>query len=269
MPPWLLGPPWRAGAGQKPPPQQYRWLLIHKKFRQQDLFKRRYIASRQLQVGPVDNHGKAATAKEEARAALEAQRAQRDETIQQAQANAEEIEAKARDTAERLKTQSAEAKEESDRMILERENEMRLRKIELDRIETEIREQADSYAMRVYREADEYRRTSERRALDLERQAQEILDQAKNTAGDISKNALEDARRNLANALDLVNTIFSDVSGSMSEVGRIRQLLGDSVERIRDQQLPAFSQEAFDDEPETMRLTPGTLNKSSTAEETA
>ena len=134
-------------------------------------------------------------------------------------------------------------------MIRERENDLRLRKLELDRIETEIREQADSYAMRVYREADEYRRTTERRSLDLEQQAQEILDQAKKTSADITKNALEDARRNLANALDLVNTIFSDVSGSMVEVGRIRTLLGDSVERIRDQQLPAVSLDQINTPP--------------------
>ena len=197
----------------------------------------------------------ATTAKQEAREALESQRAERDEVIRRAQDNAEEIETKAREAAETLEATAKAATEESDRMIRERENDLRLRKLELDRIETEIREQADSYAMRVYREADEYRRTTERRSLDLERQAQDILDQAKTTSGDITKNALEDARRNLANALDLVNTIFSDVSGSMVEVGRIRTLLGDSVERIRDQQLPALSRDEVDTTPPPKLLT--------------
>lgn len=197
----------------------------------------------------------ATTARQEAREALESQRAERDEIIRRAQDNAEEIEANAREAAEALEAKAKAATEESERMIRERENDLRLRKLELDRIETEIREQADSYAMRVYREADEYRRTTERRSLDLERQAQDILDQAKTTSGDITKNALEDARRNLANALDLVNTIFSDVSGSMVEVGRIRTVLGDSVERIRDQQLPAFSPDEVETTPQPMRLT--------------
>ena len=191
----------------------------------------------------------ATTATQEARDALESQRAERDEIIRRAQDNAEEIETKACETAEALEAKAKAATEESDSMIRERENDLRLRKLELDRIETEIREQADSYAMRVYREADEYRRTTERRSLDLEQQAQEFLDQAKKTSADITKNALEDARRNLANALDLVNTIFSDVSGSMVEVGRIRTLLGDSVERIRDQQLPAVSLDQINTPP--------------------
>jgi hypothetical protein len=54
----------------------------------------------------------------------------------------------------------------------------------------------------------------------------------------------------------------------MSEVGRIRQLLGDSVERIRDQQLPAFSQDALEDDSSTTRHTPEPLTQSSTAEGT-
>jgi hypothetical protein len=109
---------------------------------------------------------------------------------------------------------------------------MRLKKLEIERVEIEIREQADSYALRVYREADEYARSSERRSLETEKQAEEILHQARVVSREQTANSLATSRHYLEEALGLVNTIFSDVNGSLLGVQRIRQVLGDSVDRI-------------------------------------
>jgi hypothetical protein len=68
--------------------------------------------------------------------------------------------------------------------------------------------------------------------LDLEKQAQEILAEAKRSAHDITGRAATSARKNLEESLRLVNLIFSDVSGSLVEVTRIRAVLGDQVERL-------------------------------------
>jgi len=45
-------------------------------------------------------------------------------------------------------------------------------------------------------------------------------------------NSLATSRHYLEEALGIVNTIFSDVNGSLHGVQRIRQILGDSVDRI-------------------------------------
>jgi ABC-type dipeptide/oligopeptide/nickel transport system ATPase subunit len=58
------------------------------------------------------------------------------------------------------------------------------------------------------------------------------LDDAKRTANDITARAVSSARKNLEESLRLVNLIFSDVSGSLVEVTRIRSVLSDQVERL-------------------------------------
>lgn len=150
--------------------------------------------------------------------------------LDQARARAEHLESEAQSTLD-------EATQRSEQLS----SELRLQKQELDRTETDVRDEADSYSLRVRREADAYAAASERRALDLERQAEEILAEAKRTAHDITSRATTSARKNLEESLRLVNLIFSDVSGSLAEVTRIRNVLGDQVDRLVTQETPVQS----------------------------
>lgn len=154
------------------------------------------------------------------------------EIVSDAQARAAEILLKATQSAEELEAKAEATKDDATRRSAAMEDELRLRRLEIDRMETDIREQADAYAMRVYREADNYARTTEGRAMDLEKQAEEILTAAKRAAQDTNARAVDSARRNLEDALGIVNAIFSEVNGSLVDVSRIRQVLGDSVERL-------------------------------------
>lgn len=154
------------------------------------------------------------------------------EIVSDAQARAAEILLKATQSAEELEAKAEAEKDDATRRSAAMEDELRLRRLEIDRMETDIREQADAYAMRVYREADNYARTTEGRAVDLEKQAEEILTAAKRAAQDTNARAVDSARRNLEDALGIVNAIFSEVNGSLVDVSRIRQVLGDSVERL-------------------------------------
>jgi len=159
-------------------------------------------------------------------------RASVEELIGKAREDAGVIVAEAITRAESIRLDVIALQEEAVRKTKEVENDLRLKKLELERAETDIREQADAYAMRVYREADEYARSSERRSLDMEKQAEEILHQARVMAREKAANSSATSRHYLEEALGTVNTIFSDVNGSLLGIQRIRQILGDSVDRI-------------------------------------
>jgi len=75
----------------------------------------------------------------------------------------------------------------------------------------------------------------------MEKQAEEIRAEAKRTAFDITSRATTKARKNLEESLRLVNLIFSDVSGSLAEVTRIRSVLGDEVQRLAVKEAPTPS----------------------------
>jgi len=156
----------------------------------------------------------------------------------QAEEDAQAILTTARARAEHLEAEAASTLETAAKRSEELSSELRLQKQELDRHEADVRDQADSYSLRVHREADAYSASSERRALDLEQQAEEILAEAKRTAHDITSRATTTARKNLEESLRLVNLIFSDVSGSLAEVTRIRTVLGDQVERLAVKEAP-------------------------------
>jgi cell division septum initiation protein DivIVA len=149
-----------------------------------------------------------------------------------AEGHAQSIVDSARARAEHLEAEAKSTLDDATKRSEQLASEMRLQKQELDRHENEVRDQADSYSLRVLREADSYARSSETRVLDLEKQAQEILAEAKRSAHDITGRAATSARKNLEESLRLVNLIFSDVSGSLVEVTRIRAVLGDQVERL-------------------------------------
>jgi cell division septum initiation protein DivIVA len=165
------------------------------------------------------------TVREDAKLAAEdirlAAEAQAQSILDSARARAEHLEAEAKSTLE-------DAAKHSEQLS----SELRIQKQELDRYENEVRDQADSYSLRVLREADAYARSSETRALDVEKQAEEILAEAKRSAHDITSRAATSARKNLEESLRLINLMFSDVSGSLVEVTRIRAVLGDQVERL-------------------------------------
>lgn len=175
--------------------------------------------------------------REAALAERDAQKASADDIISRARKDAADIVADAQVRADSLIDDAEASQQESQKRVREMENDLRLQKLELDRIESDTREKAEAYAMRVYREADEYAKSSERRALDLEKQAAEILQAARVNAHDQTTRSLQTARRYLEEALGLVNGIFSDVNGSLLEVQRIRQILGDSVDRIAQTEL--------------------------------
>jgi cell division septum initiation protein DivIVA len=149
-----------------------------------------------------------------------------------AEAQAHSILDSARARAEHLEAEAKSTLEDAAKRSEQLSSELRIQKQELDRYENEVRDQADSYSLRVLREADAYARSSETRALDVEKQAEEILAEAKRSAHDITSRAATSARKNLEESLRLINLMFSDVSGSLVEVTRIRAVLGDQVERL-------------------------------------
>ena len=155
----------------------------------------------------------------------------------------------------KLELEAKEIQAEAVKRAQDIDSELRAQKTQLDRKEAEVRDQAESYAMRVQREADQYAKTAEQRALDLEKQAEEIVLQAKIAAHDTTSRALSNARKNVEESLGLVNTIFSDVSGSLTDVDRIRRVLSDQVERLSARE--PLAQEVTDVSGPTTAVTPG------------
>jgi cell division septum initiation protein DivIVA len=179
-----------------------------------------------------ETEAEADATREEARSLRDEAKTEANEIRTSAQADAKSILESARSRAEELQGEASGMLEDAAKRSDQISSELRLQKSELDRQEGEIRDQADSYALRIHREADSYAQASEKRALDVERQAAEILAEAKRSAHDTAARATSTARKNLEESLRLVNVIFSDVTGSLSEVTRIRQVLGDQVERL-------------------------------------
>ena len=175
---------------------------------------------------------KATEANDEALELKDSTQAAAKEIIAQAGERSNTIVASAQERAEKLEDEAKKILAEAVKRAQDIDSELRAQKTQLDRQEAEVRDQADSYALRVYREADQYAKTTEQRALDLEKQAEEIVLQAKRAAHDTTSRALSNARKNVEESLGLVNTIFSDVSGSLTDVARIRRVLSDQVERL-------------------------------------
>jgi len=175
---------------------------------------------------------KATEANDEALELKDSTQAAAKEIIAQAGERSNTIVASAQERAEKLEDEAKKVLAEAVKRAQDIDSELRAQKTQLDRQEAEVRDQADSYALRVYREADQYAKTTEQRALDLEKQAEEIVLQAKRAAHDTTSRALSSARKNVEESLGLVNAIFSDVSGSLTDVARIRRVLSDQVERL-------------------------------------
>lgn len=188
-----------------------------------------------------DIESEAQSAREQAQSLREQAKLEADDIRSKAEDNATSILNSARSRASHLEEEAASTLEDAAKRSEQLASELRLQKQDLDRHESDVRDQADSYSLRVHREADAYARASEKRALDLEKQAEEILADSKRTAFDITSRATTSARKNLEESLRLVNLIFFDVSGSLSEVTRIRGMLGDEVERLAVKEAPTQS----------------------------
>ena len=188
-----------------------------------------------------DIESEAQSAREQAQSLREHAKLEADDIRSKAEDNATSILNSARSRASHLEEEAASMLEEATKRSEQLESELRLQKQDLDRHESDVRDQADSYSLRVHREADAYARASEKRSADLEKQAEEILADAKRTAFDITSRATTNARKNLEESLRLVNLIFSDVSGSLAEVTRIRSVLGDEVQRLAVKEAPTQS----------------------------
>jgi len=188
-----------------------------------------------------DIESEAQSAREQAQSLREHAKLEADDIRSKAEDNATSILNSARSRASHLEEEAASMLEEATKRSEQLESELRLQKQDLDRHESDVRDQADSYSLRVHREADAYARASEKRALDMEKQAEEIRAEAKRTAFDITSRATTKARKNLEESLRLVNLIFSDVSGSLAEVTRIRSVLGDEVQRLAVKEAPTPS----------------------------
>jgi cell division septum initiation protein DivIVA len=186
-------------------------------------------------------HSEAEAAREQALSVRDEAKLEAENIRSQAEEDALSILGSARARAAHLEEEAASTLEDATKRSEQLASELRLQKQDLDRHESDVRDQADSYSLRVHREADAYARASEQRALDLEKQAEEILADAKRTAFDITSRATTSARKNLEESLRLVNLIFSDVSGSLAEVTRIRGMLGDEVERLAVKEAPTQS----------------------------
>jgi len=174
----------------------------------------------------------ATEAKAEALAEKAHTKASAEEIIALAGRDASAIVAKSQARADQLERDAQATRDEATKRAQDKDGQLRLQKTQLDRQEAEVRDQADAYAMRVYREADQYSKAAEQRAVDLEKQAEEVLMHARRAAHDTTSRAISNARKHLEDSLGLVNTIFSDVNGSLSDVSRIRQVLTDQVERL-------------------------------------
>ena len=198
---------------------------------------------------------KATEANDEALELKDSTQAAAKEIIAQAGERSNTIVASAQERAEKLEDEAKKILAEAVKRAQDIDSELRAQKTQLDRQEAEVRDQADSYALRVYREADQYAKTTEQRALDLEKQAEEIVLQAKRAAHDTTSRALSNARKNVEESLGLVNTIFSDVSGSLTDVARIRRVLSDQVERLSARE--PLAQEVTDVSGPTTAVTPG------------
>jgi cell division septum initiation protein DivIVA len=188
-----------------------------------------------------DIETEAQSAREEAQSLRDKAKLEADDIRSKAEEDALSILNSARSRASHLEEEAASVLQEATKRSEQLESELRLQKQDLDRHESDVRDQADSYSLRVHREADAYARASEKRALDTEKQAEEILADAKRTAFDITSRATTNARKNLEESLRLVNLIFSDVSGSLAEVTRIRSVLGDEVQRLAVKEAPTPS----------------------------
>lgn len=162
--------------------------------------------------------------------------------VSRAESRAEEIVRFANSRAEKLKSEAAEILRNAEERAQNSDNQIRLATLELERKESEVRDQADAYARKTYIEADRYAQSTERRSRELQAHAEQIVREAKRRAEEIGTQAMDYAKRILSDAVEQMNQVSQDVSGSMTVVNRMRRSVTEQLERVSQMELPTQSQ---------------------------
>ena len=152
--------------------------------------------------------------------------------IESAQARADEIIRFANSQAEKLRAEAYEILRAAEQRSQAADNEMRLKRLDAERVESDLIDKANQYSTRVHQEADLHWQTTQRRSEELRTQAEDVLRQAQLRANEISKDAVDTARRLMEETMDQLTRIGSEVGGSMSVISRVRRSLGDQLDRL-------------------------------------
>jgi len=161
--------------------------------------------------------------------------------VSRAESRAEEIVRFANSRAEKLKSEASEILRNAEERAQASDNQIRLATLELERKESEVRDQADAYARKTYLEADRYAQSTERRSRELQAHAEQIVREAKRRAEEVGAQAMDYAKRILSDAVEQMNQVSQDVSGSMTVVNRMRRSVTEQLERVSQMELPTQS----------------------------
>jgi vacuolar-type H+-ATPase subunit H len=165
-------------------------------------------------------------------AEVEEREAEAQKAIDVAQARSDEIIRFANAQAEKLRAEAYEILRAAEQRSQATDNELRLKRLDAERVESDLIDQANQYSTRVHQEADLHWQTTQRRSEELRNQAEDLLRQAQLRANEISKDAVDTARRLMEEAMDQLTRIGSEVGGSMSVMSRMRRSLGDQLDRL-------------------------------------
>jgi hypothetical protein len=165
-------------------------------------------------------------------AEVEEKEADAQKKIESAQARADEIIRFANSQAEKLRAEAYEILRAAEQRSQAADNEMRLKRLDAERAESDLIDKANQYSTRVHQEADLHWQTTQRRSEELRNQAEDLLRQAQLRANEISKDAVDTSRRLMEETMDQLTRIGSEVGGSMSVISRVRRSLGDQLDRL-------------------------------------
>lgn len=163
---------------------------------------------------------------------LEERELQAKKTIDASQTRADEILRFANAQAEKLRSDAYEILRSAEARSQAADNDIRLKRLDAERSESELIDQADQYSKRVHQEADRHWQTTQRRSEELRVQAEDLLREAQARAAEISKDAVDSSRRLMEETMDQLTRIGSEVGGSMSVISRVRRSLGDQLDRL-------------------------------------
>jgi len=192
-------------------------------------------------------------------AEVEEKEAEAEKKIESAQARADEIIRFANSQAEKLRAEAYEVLRSAEQRSQAADNEMRLKKLDSERAESDLIDKANQYSTRVHQEADRHWQTTQRRSEELRNQAEDLLRQSQLRAQEISKDAVETARRLMEETMDQLTKIGSEVGGSMSVISRVRRSLGDQLDRLEIAEARAQSTMTATPEPLEVSLAGGTI----------
>ncbi len=161
--------------------------------------------------------------------------------VARAESRAQEIVQFANSRAEKLKSEASDVLRAAEERAQASDNQIRLATLELERKESDVRDQADGYARKTYLEADRYAQSTERRARELQAHAEQIVREAKRRGEEITAQALDYAKNVLGDAVEQMTQVSHDVSGSMAIVNRMRRLVSDQLERVSSMEPPQTS----------------------------